>query len=167
MRHYTLKKIRRHFDMMSQKRISLFKSIGANVLAKFFGRKIVCYGKCEVIGQKNIIFNDINSKLFLATGSSGRYTKWDRTFLNIQGELLIKGRVSIGNGVRISVGKNGVLIIENSSINSGVTIFCEKHISIGAGCIVGWETQIIDSDSHKLVNAKRERENKSGCGYYY
>jgi acetyltransferase-like isoleucine patch superfamily enzyme len=67
-------------------------------------------------------------------------------------KLIINGIVNAGPGVTITLSKNAILELGDAVyINSDTNIYCHEHIEIGAGSLISWEVEIIDSDDHKIV----------------
>lgn len=66
-------------------------------------------------------------------------------------KLVIDGTVLIGPGVRLLVGNQAVLELEDVYINSNSSIVCYKHVKIGKGTTIGWDVEILDSDFHRLI----------------
>jgi acetyltransferase-like isoleucine patch superfamily enzyme len=85
-------------------------------------------------------------------GSVGVFDyKYERTILEIDGQLVFKGKTDIGKGSRICVGKHGILEIGNNFlITAHSTIVCFNHIKIGDHCLFSWENMIMDTDFHHI-----------------
>ena len=66
-------------------------------------------------------------------------------------KLVIDGKVVVGPGVRLYVGEQAVLELEDVYINSDSNIMCYKHVKIGKGTIIGCDVVILDSDQHLIV----------------
>jgi acetyltransferase-like isoleucine patch superfamily enzyme len=66
-------------------------------------------------------------------------------------KLVIDGTVLIGPGVRLQVGSQAVLELEDVYINSNSSIMCYKHVKIGKGTTIGWDVEILDCDFHHLL----------------
>ena len=67
-------------------------------------------------------------------------------------KMVINGDVFAERGTYFSVKKNATLELGNNVwINSDCRIICSENIKIGDGCLISWETQILDSDIHKLT----------------
>jgi acetyltransferase-like isoleucine patch superfamily enzyme len=95
--------------------------------------------------------------------------KYERPILEINGRIIMRGVVVFGHGARISVGKDGVLSLGKDFLNSaGVTLICNKRISIGDHVLVSWDTMVMDTDLHStidLLSGKvREKDGYIGIG---
>lgn len=66
--------------------------------------------------------------------------------------LTVTGTVQIHRGTRVFVHDGGVLEIgPRSYINDCSTVTCFEHLSIGSGCSISWNTNILDTNAHELV----------------
>ena len=69
------------------------------------------------------------------------------------GTVIFEGNAIIKYGAKIIVGKGGVLKLGNQfRISSGSAIICFKSIEIGHDCRISWDSQIIDTDFHKVYD---------------
>jgi acetyltransferase-like isoleucine patch superfamily enzyme len=71
-------------------------------------------------------------------------------------KLVINGAVLVGPGVRLLVGEQAVLELDDVYINSDSSIVCCKHVKIGKGTTIGWDVEILDNDFHRLVRENYE-----------
>ncbi len=68
-----------------------------------------------------------------------------------KGGKLITGHCQFYSGVRLEIGKNGLLQIGNGTyLNRNTLIVCEKEIVIGQDCKIAWDVIIMDSDLHPI-----------------
>lgn len=66
--------------------------------------------------------------------------------------LEITGRVQLLRGARIAVNWGGhVSVSAGTYLNEGALIDCDTRIIIGAGCAIGRDTAIMDTDVHRIV----------------
>jgi len=73
----------------------------------------------------------------------------DKTFLNIQGKLNIKGNYKIGRGCRFDIGKDGYVSIgEGGYMSCNSLIIIMHKLSIGDNCAISWNCQFLDDDFH-------------------
>lgn len=76
--------------------------------------------------------------------------------LDDEASLSIKNTFNIGEGCKVSVGKNAELTLMGAEADkhSGITcrsiILCNKKIILGTGVIVSWNCYISDSSQHKI-----------------
>jgi acetyltransferase-like isoleucine patch superfamily enzyme len=72
--------------------------------------------------------------------------------------LTIHGTVQFHRGVRVTVGDGAHLEIGTKTfINECSTVTCFERITIGAGCAISWNTNIMDANFHEVVIAGRPR----------
>ncbi len=66
--------------------------------------------------------------------------------------MSIDGTVHIHRGTRVFVNDGGHLEIGTRSfINDCSAVTCYEHITIGSGCAISWNTNILDTNVHELV----------------
>lgn len=79
--------------------------------------------------------------------------KYERSIWEVTGCIELKGKATFGHGSRISVGKDGVLIVGNQFYNTAaMTIVCQKRIILGDNVITSWNTLVMDTDWHPIIN---------------
>jgi acetyltransferase-like isoleucine patch superfamily enzyme len=75
--------------------------------------------------------------------------------LHIEGELVFKGYVHIGNDYLLYVGKDAYCEFGNmSGLGSDVKLICNHKIQLGQWTGVAYESQLMDSNSHPMMNTK-------------
>lgn len=81
--------------------------------------------------------------------------KYQRTILDISGTVNFNGNAFVGHGSRTVVDRGGVLEIgDNFENTSSITIICFKKIRIGDNVLTSWDTLIMDTDFHYVIDAK-------------
>lgn len=90
----------------------------------------------------------------LGFGSVGIFDKsYERSIWEVAGTIQIHGNVKLGPGSRVSVGSNGILILGDNVVNSAkMTIICTNRIAIGANVTTSWDTLVMDTDFHHVLN---------------
>lgn len=88
-----------------------------------------------------------------------RYT---RTILEIDGRISFSGNAVIGQGTKLTVGKNGILSIgDNFSVTGGnTTIICNKKIVFGNNDLLSWDILMMDTDYHKIFDKNGQKINE-------
>ena len=77
---------------------------------------------------------------------------YERTILEISGNLIIKGNAYIGRGTKISVAKGETLTFgDNLEITANTQIICQKEIEFDNNNLLSWDILIMDTDFHKLI----------------
>jgi acetyltransferase-like isoleucine patch superfamily enzyme len=77
----------------------------------------------------------------------------DRTIVRMDAfsTLETDGRVHLGPGVRVTIGKHGRLVIGHESyVTCNSLIVCSQEIRIGRRCAISWGVQILDTSFHHL-----------------
>ncbi|WP_348799480.1 acyltransferase [Flavobacterium adhaerens] len=90
--------------------------------------------------------------------------KKSRAILQLCGSLIFKGSAQIGHGSKLSIGKNGCLIIGNNfKITAETAIVSHEKIEFGSNCLLSWDILLMDTDFHiirdsddRQVNVSRE-----------
>lgn len=114
------------------------------------------YGKTRFVDLCGTVqvLSDSLSMGMIKIGSQGSdmFPKTE-TVLNIKGDIYVGGRLVIGMGSsivslpnsKLSFGRNDILGAKN-------LIYCEKSISFGDNFLTSWDCQIMDSDTHEVVD---------------
>jgi acetyltransferase-like isoleucine patch superfamily enzyme len=67
-------------------------------------------------------------------------------------EVVISGTAQILRGTRVFVNDGGRLSLGSRTyINDCSTVTCFEEVSIGAGCSISWNTNILDTNIHQLT----------------
>jgi len=79
--------------------------------------------------------------------------KYERSILQIDGTVKFKGCAVFGQGARICIMSRGNLLIGKQFLNSAaMTIICKKKIVIGDNVLTSWNTLVMDTDFHNVVD---------------
>jgi len=134
-------------------------------------KKLLVHQKVKIKGLKNL---KVNAVLEIGTRHVGFIHRMDRTYLNLEGKLIIEGKYSIGRGCRINVGKNGTVQIgEGGFINCNTNIIIMNSLIIGKNCVISWDCQFLDDDFHNIEYSGKSNLDSSiiignnvwiGCG---
>lgn len=137
----------------------------------YYHKNFFLHQNVTIKGLKNI---DTNKTISIGIDYVGFIHKADKTYLNINGKLVIKGNYSIGRGCRFDVGNDAVVIIGNGGyINCNTTLIIMHHLSIGDNCGISWDCQFLDEDFHELSYVGKKNNGNSiiignhvwiGCG---
>lgn len=101
-------------------------------------------------------------------GTVGVFDKrYNRSILQIQGLIKLKGKASFGQGARICVNTGGILNIgERFNNTAEMTIVCYNNITIGDDVLTSWNTLIMDTDFHQTVNLESEEISECDAPIY-
>lgn len=123
----------------------------------FLGNRIII----KSLGSRNSVFvNDSLTRgsinLGIGNGSydkgKNEYSYWE---IGNNGIIKFDGACQISKGFRIHVRDGAILKIWNGfSANANSLICCDENITIGAGCMLGWNVSLMDTDLHRLYNEK-------------
>ena len=110
---------------------------------------------CRIKG-KGLITVKGGGKLNIGFGNVGIYDKhFSPSILELDGEIIVEGKVYLGHGCRLSVGKGAKLTLGDNFCNTAeARIICADNITLGKNVLLGWETLIMDTDWHSTVNLK-------------
>ncbi len=80
--------------------------------------------------------------------------KYSRSIWQVSGQVIFKGNSVIGQGSKISISKQGKLLIGKGLIISAETsiVASQTTIEIGSNCLMSWDILIMDTDFHKVVD---------------
>lgn len=74
-----------------------------------------------------------------------------RSIWEVYGEVVFCGKANIGHGSKISVGKDGKLVIGSRFVVTAETAIVSHHsVEIGNDCLFSWDILIMDTDFHEL-----------------
>ena len=83
----------------------------------------------------------------------GFRNKNDDTFIDIRGDLIFKGRCSLGKGCKVIVDSGGRIEFGcNFNCTAGLNIECKKSIIFGDNCVLSWDITILDTDFHPIID---------------
>lgn len=94
--------------------------------------------------------------LSIGFGTVGIFDKkYERSIWEVKGCIELNGKTVFGHGSRLSVGKNGILTIGSHFNNTAaMTVVCQKHITFGDNVITSWNTLVMDTDWHPIMNVE-------------
>lgn len=108
--------------------------------------KISGKGKINIDNPRETIY--IGQKTLNWMDESKEYTN-----LYLDGSIEFLGKVYIGLGTKIEIKKYGNLKIGNNvTFTGGSKIICNKKIYFGNDCLISWDTLIMDSDGHTILD---------------
>lgn len=112
--------------------------------------------KGEIIIEKPTRFG-----VKIGFGEVGIFDKQrSRSIWKVTGKLVFKGKANIGHGSKISV-SGKMEIGEEFSITAESTIVCEEKITFGRNVLISWDTLIMDTDFHSILDESGQRINEN------
>ena len=77
----------------------------------------------------------------------------ERTIWDNKGQVVFKGKARIGHGSRFVVGEAGKLELgDNFQCTSTLSLICYKSVKMGQNVLISWETLIMDTDFHRVLD---------------
>lgn len=114
---------------------------------------------CKLLSLKGSvkIFAEGGAKTALLKVGFGRVGIFDkhyeRSILQIDGEIHLNGKCLLGQGARLCVTEKGILSFGDNYNNSAAcNILCSKRIVFGDNVLASWNTTIMDTDWHRVEN---------------
>ena len=111
------------------------------------GRSILTSNRVKIQGLSNITTGEY---LTIGLSQYGFMSPKDRTFLNVEGQLVFKGRFSMAKGCRVDVGKDALVEFGIGYMSPNSTIIIVHGMSVGDGCAISWDCQFLDDDFHEF-----------------
>lgn len=118
---------------------------------------ILVYGECTLFAKDGqITFKVPIHKGILKIGLTDPVRSYySKSFLSINGELVVGNNVTLRRGINLEIKKNGVLELENNVfISDNCTIIVAQNTCIKRATRVGNNTTFMDTDFHYIVNVK-------------
>lgn len=138
--------------------INLLKTIYINFrcldISKALRMPIFVYQNTQLISLRGRVeFKGAVSPKLIKMGWDYRYRSNGKTRIRIDGVLIFEGKCTIGAGSNIAVFHNAVLSIgSDTGIWENCLIYCMKRISLGKSVCITFQTSIMDSDFHYMIN---------------
>ncbi len=148
-----LREYARHVRTLRPGRETSALSFAAGLRYPLAHRQPIWIGSPTVIeGRERIEFAE-GAALRVGLGPFGISTRRDTSVLRIhpEGRLRCEGIVSVQRGTRIVVDSGLLQLGHGTNINGFAKILVRERVSIGAGCTVSWNTQILDNDFHPMT----------------
>jgi acetyltransferase-like isoleucine patch superfamily enzyme len=134
--------------MRAALRVSVFKTLYLS--ARYRGQIIIFRGTRVQLKRGARIRIARGARLSLG-GSELTATRCSLT-IRRNASLIINGDVKVNRGTRILVDNNARLEIgHESKIHCDSIVTCMEQITIGSGCIISWNVNIIDGSAHELI----------------
>lgn len=111
-------------------------------------------GSQTVIDGADRITVSPGGALRIGLGSFGLTSAADASVVRVRdgARFLCVGTVSLQRGIRVVVDSGQLQIGHGTSINGlGTKILCKSAVTIGGGCSISWDVQILDNDFHAMT----------------
>lgn len=104
-------------------------------------------GEVDIIGDIKLGMIGFGQKFEVTNKSKGTAK------VTINGKLIFKGNFHFGLDCLLHIGENAYCELgDMSCLGSDVKLICLKKVTLGDWVRVGYESQIIDTNSHQMVN---------------
>jgi acetyltransferase-like isoleucine patch superfamily enzyme len=112
----------------------------------------VSIGSRTVIDHPDRLEFRNDGHLRIGIGSFGLTTVRDETVIRIRpgARFVVDGQVNLHRGSRIVVDAGELLIGHQTMINGFTKILVATGVTIGSGCNIAWNVQILDTDFHAV-----------------
>lgn len=111
------------------------------------GKNILCHHKVHIKGVKNI---ETCGPLLIGTAYVGFMHKSDKTFLTINGKLIVSSEYSIGRGCRLNIGPDAVCTFGSGYVNANTTFIIMHGLTVGNNVVISWGCEFCDEDFHEI-----------------
>lgn len=127
--------------------------------------------KLPILVRYNTVLRDISGQVITPArggvirigfcgGEGTADERYLRSVIEVSGTLFVEDKLSLGVGTRLCV--SGTLHVHSMTSTSRLHLVCMKKITVGKNVLVGWDTCIMDSDMHTVINLNtQERLPKS------
>lgn len=86
-----------------------------------------------------------------------------KTYFSNEGKLIIREHLALAYGASLLIRKNADVDVGNCFIGQFAMIDISNHLSIGRKCKLSWMIQVIDHDSHKIVDVRTMKNINPGA----
>jgi acetyltransferase-like isoleucine patch superfamily enzyme len=128
-------------------RTSLPLAVLRHLYFRMRGKKILTSNRVRIQGLQNIVAEE-----YLTIGLShyGFMSPKERTFLNVEGELVFKGRFTMAKGCRFDIGEEAKVEFTSGYMSPDTDVIIVHGMTVGDGCAISWGCQFLDDDFHDL-----------------
>lgn len=106
-----------------------------------------------ITGAERITFSE-QGALRVGMAPFGLTAAGDLSIIRVRpgAELRCDGVVNLQRGIRVVVDAGRLTIGHGTNINGlGTRLLCRESITIGAGCTLSWDVQVLDNDFHAIT----------------
>lgn len=107
----------------------------------------------KLSGHVKLSFNNVTpGMLKIGTQGSDMFPA-SETVVSIEGDITFCGRFVMGMGSSLICRRGGSIVFgDNTIIGARTLLFCEKEIILDDGFLTSWDCQIMDSDTHYIID---------------
>ncbi|MHC1738164.1 MAG: DapH/DapD/GlmU-related protein [Ignavibacteriaceae bacterium] len=127
---------------------------------KAHGKNILAHPSTKIVNLQNVT---VNGSLSIGMDYVGFTNKGDRTFLRVNGKLIVNGNHIINKGCRFDIHENATVELGDSSYINPNSLFVISHsLKIGDNCAISWNCQFLDEDFHHISYPGRKESSGRG-----
>lgn len=93
----------------------------------------------------------VDGALYIDLANTGFLHDGDRSFLNVNGRMVIHGKVTIGRGSRFDIGPAAVCTLTNCKISGMSNFIIQYALVIEESSRIAWGCELMDNDQHVLL----------------
>lgn len=130
--------------------------------------------KLPIFVRYNTVLRDISGRVIAPSwggvcigfgcGEGTADLRYVRNVLEISGTIMVKERLALGPGTRLCV--SGSLCVGSMTSTSRLHMVCMEKINIGKNVLIGWDTCIMDSDMHTIINVNTKEQLRKTAEVY-
>ena len=126
---------------------------------RLLGRRDIWIGSTTVLDGADRVAVRPGGALRIGLGPFGLTSKHDVSVVRVRpgATFEVNGVVSFQRGVRVVVDGGRLVIGDVTNVNGLSKILCQVGVSIGSGCTISWDVEIMDNDFHTMVVGGVER----------
>lgn len=132
---------------------------GGLIRHRLLNRRDIWIGSPTVLDGADRVVVRPGGALRIGLGPFGLTSEHDVSVVRIRpgATFEVDGVVSFQRGVRVVVDGGRLTIGDLTNVNGLSKILCQVGVSIGAGCTISWDVEIMDNDFHSMVVAGVQR----------
>ena len=114
------------------------------------------------VGGRIILSDSVKPRTGILSFGFGRVgvfdKRYERSIWEVNGTIEIERMVIFGQGARLSVGSKAVLVLGDNFVNTAtMSLVCQGRIAFGRNVTVGWDTLVMDTDWHPVLDIESDR----------
>jgi acetyltransferase-like isoleucine patch superfamily enzyme len=132
---------------------SLWAFAGGVLRHRVLARRHIWVGSRTVLQGADRVALEDGAHLRIGLGPFGASAKQDLSVVRVRpgATFACHGMVSLQRGVRVVVDGGTLRIGHGTNVNGFSKIFCRESVTIGAGCTLSWDVQVMDTDFHAMT----------------
>jgi acetyltransferase-like isoleucine patch superfamily enzyme len=154
--------IRRFITACRGSDTGILRCLSSCAYYRMIGKSILRSNRVLIRGVHRI---ETGGLVQIGMGYCGFVNKHDRTYLNVNGRLVFRGKFSIGKGCRFDIGDGATAEFGEGYVNVNTLIVVMHGLTVGEGCAISWGCQILDKNFHRITfSSQRPKEDAIKIG---